>query len=175
MTGNSCSWPNGSSLWIGSSLAFDLQIVTQCAPLSVQEVLQVVVTPCWHFLQAATHWLISFGLYDGKFCATQSLTEPVVSSAGLQEVAAKATTTFRTNFRMRQLLGRPKARWVLESSNSAGALRSMEPRPAAPTYTSQSAAPALSPPQRNSCRLPRFAGSAVVSRVCFWKPARPTP
>src|SRR5215475_11404629 len=31
MTANFCSWPNGSSLWIGSSLAFDLQIVTQCA------------------------------------------------------------------------------------------------------------------------------------------------
>jgi len=62
MTGNFCSWLNRNSLWIGSPLAFDLQIVTQCAPLSVQEVLQVVVTPCWHFLQAATHWLISFGL-----------------------------------------------------------------------------------------------------------------
>jgi hypothetical protein len=75
-------------------------MITQCAPLSVQEVLQVVVIPCWHFLQAATHWAISFGLYEGKFCATQSLTEPVVSSAGLQEAAANATATFKTSFRM---------------------------------------------------------------------------
>jgi hypothetical protein len=25
------------------------------APFSVQDVVQVVVMPCWHFLQAATH------------------------------------------------------------------------------------------------------------------------
>jgi hypothetical protein len=32
------------------------------APLSVQEVVQVTVTPCWHFLQTSTHWSIAFGL-----------------------------------------------------------------------------------------------------------------
>ena len=32
------------------------------APLSVQEVVHVTVTPCWHFLQTSTHWSSAFGL-----------------------------------------------------------------------------------------------------------------
>jgi hypothetical protein len=113
--------------------AFDPQTVTQCAPLSVQEVLQVVVTPCWHFLQAATHWLISFGLYDGKFCATQSLTEPVVSTAGLQEVATKATTKFKANFRMQQLSAGLKPVGFRQVHTQPVLYRICSPRPAVPT------------------------------------------
>jgi len=53
----------------------------------------VLVLPFWHFLQAATHWSITFGLYDGKLSVTQSLTEPVVSSSGRQAPSISNTAT----------------------------------------------------------------------------------
>jgi len=43
-------------------MASQPNVISHFAPLSVQEVVQVTVTPFRHFLQASTHCSIDFGL-----------------------------------------------------------------------------------------------------------------
>jgi hypothetical protein len=69
------------------------RVAVSRAPFRVQDVVQVVVTPFWHFLQAATHWSIAFGLYDGKFCTMHCSTAPVVSSSGRQAAVSSTAAT----------------------------------------------------------------------------------
>src|SRR5947209_17277033 len=69
----------------------------QCAPLSVQEVVQVTVLPWSHDLQALTHWFMSRGLKELKFRIWQIGVEPVTSCSWLQAavMSAKMMTATR--------------------------------------------------------------------------------
>ena len=61
----------------------------QCAPFSVQEVEQVVITPLSQAMQTATHCFMFLGLYGVKSLLTQVSIEPVTSLfSGLQPAKA---------------------------------------------------------------------------------------
>jgi hypothetical protein len=73
----------------------------QCAPFSVHEVEQVVITPRSQAMQTATHCFMSFGLYGVYSLFAQFPIEPVTSLlSGVQQVNAIAATAIANTARM---------------------------------------------------------------------------
>jgi hypothetical protein len=67
----------------------------------VQDVEQVVVTPFWHLMHAATHCFKSLELYDGKRSLSHLPVLPVTSLAGEQEATARANAKIPMAWGMR--------------------------------------------------------------------------
>jgi hypothetical protein len=65
--------------------------VIQLAPLSLHDMLQVMVLPSRQALQAATHWLISRALYLGKRSTMHMRCSSVYSGSLEHEVRTLAT------------------------------------------------------------------------------------
>jgi hypothetical protein len=73
----------------------------QRAPLSVQDVEQVVVTPLSQAMHTATHCFMFLGLYGVKSFRAQSLIEPVTSLlSGVHETSAAADIMMKIMARM---------------------------------------------------------------------------
>ena len=77
------------------------------APFSVQEVLQVMVVPCSHLMQARTHCCSTLGLYEANSSCWHLLVEPVtISGLGEQPHMLRKATSIKP--RTAQILVRIK-------------------------------------------------------------------